>query len=74
MMRERFDTPYERQVYSHRMETVVPVFGHLRGAKKVKSFSTTRINQGKFSIAFVLHYAQYWQGANIRKSGVVEWC
>lgn len=39
MMRERFDTPYGRQIYSHRIGTVESVFGHIRGAKKLNHFT-----------------------------------
>jgi len=38
-MRDKFDTPFSRSVYSKRMGTVEPVFGHLRGTKKLDRFT-----------------------------------
>ena len=38
-MRNKFDTPYARSMYSRRMGTVEPVFGHIRGAKKLDRFT-----------------------------------
>lgn len=39
IMRQRFDTPYSRQVYSKRMGTIEPVFGNIRGTKKLNHFT-----------------------------------
>lgn len=38
-MRNKFDTPYARSMYSKRMGTVEPVFGHIRGTKKLDRFT-----------------------------------
>ena len=38
-MRNKFDTPYARSMYSRRMGTVEPVFGHIRGTKKLDRFT-----------------------------------
>lgn len=38
-MREKFDTPYSRSIYSKRMGTVEPVFGHIRGTKHLDRFT-----------------------------------
>jgi transposase len=38
-MRERFDTVHGRSVYSRRMGTVEPVFGHIAGTKKLNRFT-----------------------------------
>jgi transposase len=38
-MISRIDTPYGRSVYSRRMGTVEPVFGHLAGMKKLNRFT-----------------------------------
>lgn len=38
-MRDKFDTPYSRSIYSKRMGTVEPVFGHIRGTKKLDRFT-----------------------------------
>ena len=39
IMKDRFDTPYARSVYSKRMGTVEPVFGHIAGTKKLNRFT-----------------------------------
>jgi len=38
-MKARIDTPYGRSVYSRRMSTVEPVFGHIAGMKKLNRFT-----------------------------------
>lgn len=38
-MRKKFDTPEGRSIYSKRMGIIEPVFGHLRGAKKLDRFT-----------------------------------
>ncbi len=38
-MRDKFDTPFSRSIYSKRMGTIEPVFGHIRGTKKLDRFS-----------------------------------
>jgi hypothetical protein len=38
-MRRRFDTPEGRSLYSKRMGTVEPVFGHITGTKKLNRFT-----------------------------------
>lgn len=38
-MKARIDTPYGRSVYSRRMGTVEPVFGHISGMKKLNRFT-----------------------------------
>jgi len=38
-MRDKFDTPFSRSIYSKRMGTVEPVFGHIRGTKKLDRFT-----------------------------------
>jgi transposase len=38
-MRNKFDTAYARSMYSRRMGTVEPVFGHIRGIKKLDRFT-----------------------------------
>ena len=39
VMRDKFDTPYSRSIYSKRMGTIEPVFGHIRGTKKLDRFT-----------------------------------
>ncbi len=55
-MREKFDTTYSRSVYSRRMGTVEPVFGHIRGTKKLDRF-TLRGKKGSNSMATLLYCA-----------------
>jgi hypothetical protein len=38
-MKEKFDTPEGRSIYSQRMGTVEPVFGHIAGTKKLNRFT-----------------------------------
>jgi len=38
-MKEKIDTPYGRTIYSKRMSTVEPVFGHIAGIKKLNRFT-----------------------------------
>jgi len=38
-MLNKFDTPYARSMYSRRIGTVEPVFGHIRGTKKLDRFT-----------------------------------
>jgi len=38
-MKNRIDTPYGRSIYSKRMSTVEPVFGHIAGIKKLNRFT-----------------------------------
>ncbi|MDA3812322.1 MAG: transposase [Spirochaetaceae bacterium] len=38
-MKKKIDTPYGRAIYSHRMSTVEPVFGHIAGIKKLNRFT-----------------------------------
>lgn len=39
IMQMKMDTPYGRDLYSKRMGTVEPVFGHIRGVKKLDRFT-----------------------------------
>jgi len=39
IMQKKIDTPYGRDIYSRRMGTVEPVFGHIRGVKKLDRFT-----------------------------------
>ena len=39
IMKDKFDTPYTRSVYSKRMGTVEPVFGHITGTKRLDRFT-----------------------------------
>ena len=39
IMKDKFDTPYARSIYSKRMGTVEPVFGHIAGTKKLNRFT-----------------------------------
>jgi len=56
-MRAQFDTPYARQIYSARMGTVEPVFGHLRGAKKLNHFTLRGVKKvsGQWLLYCVVH-------------------
>ena len=38
-MKEQFDSAYGRSLYSKRMGTVEPVFGHIAGTKKLNRFT-----------------------------------
>lgn len=47
LMQQRFDTPEARSLYSKRMGTVEPVFGHIAGTKKLNRFTLrgkTKVN------------------------------
>lgn len=44
-MRQQFDTPYGRQMYSKRMGTIEPVFGNIRGNKKLNHFTLRGVNK-----------------------------
>ncbi len=39
VMKNKIDTPYGRAIYSHRMSTVEPVFGHIARIKKLNRFT-----------------------------------
>lgn len=39
LMQKRFDTPESRSMYSRRMGTVEPVFGHIAGTKRLNRFT-----------------------------------
>ncbi len=45
IMRQQFDTPYGRQMYSKRMGTIEPVFGNIRGNKKLNHFTLRGVNK-----------------------------
>ena len=53
LMRERFDTPRARSIYSQRMGTVEPVFGHIAGTKKLNRF--TLRSKKKVNIQWLLY-------------------
>jgi transposase len=52
-MRIKFDTPEGRSIYAQRMGIIEPVFGHLRGAKKLDHF--TLRGRAKVRIQWLLY-------------------
>lgn len=52
-MRNKFDTPAGRSIYSKRMGIIEPVFGHIRGAKKLDRF--TLRGRAKVNIQWLLY-------------------
>jgi transposase len=56
-MKERVDTPKGKQIYSHRMSTVEPVFGNINTNKKLNRFSLRgrRKVQGQWQLYCMIH-------------------
>ena len=52
-MRNKFDTPEGRSIYSKRMGIIEPVFGHIRGTKKLDRF--TLRGRAKVNIQWLLY-------------------
>jgi hypothetical protein len=56
-MRLRVDSPKGKQIYSHRMSVVEPVFGNIGTNKNLKRFSLRRKNkvQGQWYLFCLIH-------------------
>ncbi len=56
-MRQRVDSDYGKQVYSHRMSTVEPVFANITSSKQLRRFSLRGRNkvQGQWQLFCMIH-------------------
>lgn len=56
-MKDRVDSDYGKQIYSHRMSVVEPVFGNIGTAKKLSRFSlrTKKKVQGQWQLFCMVH-------------------
>jgi hypothetical protein len=73
MMKDRFDSALGRSIYSHRMGTVEPVFGHIAAAKGLDHFtlrSRKKVNNQwlmycmMHNIGKIQRYGKMWKGIN----------
>jgi hypothetical protein len=69
MMKERFDSAFGRSIYSKRMGTVEPVFGHIAGTKGLDRF--TLRSKKKVNNQWLLYCIMHNIG-KIQKYGVAE--